>query len=93
MSHDLQTLVIQKEGCFSRQTTHSFLQVFLVDPVFLLGIISSDTDSKYLSGFHYPLFAIINPSKGEAYPKLAMQLDLRVFVCQVVCASLLVWCQ
>lgn len=60
--------------------------MFLVDPIFLPGIISSDTDSKYLSGFHYPLFAIINPSKGDAFPKLAMQVDLCVFVC--ACTSM-----
>lgn len=57
---------------FRQETTPSFHQVVLVDPIFLPRIISSDTDSKYLSGFPYPLFAIINPSNGEAFPKLAM---------------------
>lgn len=90
----LRTLVTQKGDCFfffffsppfRCETTPSFQQVFLVDPIFLPGIISSDTDSKYLSGFHYPLFAIINPSKREAFPKLAMQVDMSVLVCASVC--------
>lgn len=54
-----------------------------------MGIIISDTDSKYCIslGFITLLFAVINPSEAEAYPKLAIQLDLRVFVCLVVCVG------
>lgn len=68
---------------------HSFLQEFPFDPIFLAGIISSDTDSKYCIslGFITLLYAIINPSEAEAYPKLAIRLDLRVFVCLVVCVE------
>lgn len=66
---------------FMQKTTPSFQQGFPVDPIFLPGIISSDTDSKYLPGFHYLLFAIVNPSKGETFPKLPMQVYLCEFYC------------
>lgn len=42
--------------------------VFPVDPIFLPGIISSDIDSKYFCGFHYPLFAVINLPTGTSPP-------------------------
>lgn len=63
----------------TQETTPSFQQIFPGDPIspiFLRGI--PDTDSKYLSGSYYPLFAVINPSKAETFPKLTMQVNLCV---------------
>lgn len=57
--------------CFSGDThgSLSFPRLFPLDLIFFWGIMSSDTNGKHLPGFRYPLFAIINPSKGKADPQ------------------------
>lgn len=85
----LTSLVIHKEARCSHTDNIVFCKNFLLTPIFLAGIISSDTDSKYCIslGFITLLYAIINPSEAEACPKLAVQLDLRASECLAVCVG------